>query len=157
MLSALNADAGRFTRLHAQQAHATLRRMQMVVQQAQYVATMRLRQMFRTPAFLATFLLGLLLLQPTISLIHCSDMARVPSAGPSIHSSHLFCSLSDSPARQGARALVPSFWPTLPTVGAIELVQATPQIFLIALPTWRAPSLTWSPPVPPPRALAPAA
>jgi hypothetical protein len=104
------------------------------------------------PALLAAMLLGFLLIQPAICLIHCATTTSPQSIGPQT-GSHLFCSLSQSQPRHITNTPVPTFWPALPAISSFVLSPATTWFFvLICIATYIL-SPPWSPPIPPPRGI----
>lgn len=122
----------------------------MLTQQGRYVRA-RLRDLARGPALIAAVLLALLLLQPTLCVIHCAAMAR--AAGhkhqPSHHS--MLCSVVAGHADQGAHFSVPAFWPSLPAASPIWAGLVALLLTLLPAPARSLRSLSWSPPLQPPR------
>ncbi|NNJ09188.1 hypothetical protein EKD04_002485 [Chloroflexales bacterium ZM16-3] len=118
------------------------------------VALERLRRAAHLPSLLAAMLLGLLLIQPTLCIVHCATATHADAAADASGSqSHLICSLSDSQSAQSTHILVPAFWPSLPSAALSTLV---PVALLLALPLLAIAglcSILWAPPIPPPRAI----
>ncbi len=101
---------------------------------------------------LAAMLLGLLLIQPALCVIHCSTAPHHSSGAPLKGSQgHLICSLSDTQAPQSAHIPVPAFWPSLPAGALIIMAPAALLLVLPLLAVIDRPTLAWSPPIPPPR------
>ncbi len=124
-----------------------------VVRASRMVAFVRwLRQVSDMPALLAAMLLGFLLIQPAICLIHCATTTSPPSVGPRT-GSHLFCSLSQPQSSHIATTPVPAFWPTLPAMGFFVLTPVTTWLFVLICIAAYILSPPWSPPIPPPRGI----
>jgi len=111
-----------------------------------------LRQVFDMPALLAAMLLGFLLIQPAICLIHCATTTSPQSIGPQT-GSHLFCSLSEGQLSYTNHTPIPAFWPTIPAIGSFVLLPVTTWLFVLICIAAYALSPPWSPPIPPPRGI----
>lgn len=114
-----------------------------------------LRKAIYRPTALAALLLGLLLIQPTLCVIHCAfDGHHHHGAHSKSEYNHLLCSLSDEQTAQSAHIPVPAFWPSLPSALLICLLMVAITQAPAPLPATRLASLRWSPPIPPPRRIA---
>jgi hypothetical protein len=110
-----------------------------------------LRDLARGPALLAAALLALLLLQPVSCMIHCGAMARATSYRHANPHHHMLCSVAEDQADQGTHFSVPAFWPSLPAASPIWLILVALLLTLLAAAPHNPRSLSWSPPLHPPR------
>ncbi len=123
------------------------------VQRTHDATALRLPPVRDLPAILAALLLGLLLIQPALCLLHCLDITYPHSVGQSFDQNHMLCSLADHQGDPATRVPLPAFWPTLPVTGVMLAPPAALLLVLLTLVASCVPSLTWSPPSPPPRTI----
>jgi len=126
--------------------------MQTVVYQALSAFVARLLGLARKPALLAIVLLGLILTQPMLCLIHCTVGAYLAPADP-YHpdGGHILCTLSDQTSSSQAHIPIPPFWPSLPTTTSVVLTLLTLLMLLSCIPPSALTSISRAPPLPPPR------
>lgn len=102
---------------------------------------------------LAVLLFGVLLCQPIFCVIHyATDAHRASVVDHLRYSRYFLCTLTDSLSPPTYPTSLPAFWPSLPYLPpAIAVTVLLPLLLLIARPPTKLRSISWLPPLPPPR------